>query len=304
VSSSRQHQHESAPRWAAIVVNYESGLLLTACVRSLLADTSAGEPELIVVDNGSSDGSVAALLLELPAVRVLEAGKNLGYAGGVNRGVAETLAPIVAVLNPDVEVAPGTAAALLARLDAEADLAAVGPVIRNPDGSQYPSARTVPSPPDAVGHALFGLVRPSNRFTRRYRQLDVDPARPRDVEWLSGAAVWLRRSALQSVGGWDERYFMYMEDVDLCWRLRRLGWRVAYEPSGAVMHVQAASTDRHPYRMIVRHHRSAYRFAAKRWHGAQRLLLVPAALLMCVRAGVAIGARALGARPGKPRISG
>jgi N-acetylglucosaminyl-diphospho-decaprenol L-rhamnosyltransferase len=296
--------NEPAPRWVAVVVNYESGPLLTTCVRSLLADTSAGEPELVVVDNGSRDGSVAALLHELPAVPVLESGRNLGYAGGVNRGVAATHAPVVAVLNPDVEVAHGTAAALVARLEAEADLAAVGPVIRNPDGSQYPSARTVPSPHDAVGHALFGLVRPSNPFTRRYRQLDVDPARPRDVEWLSGAALWLRRSALLSVGGWDEHYFMYMEDVDLCWRLRRLGWRVAYEPRGAVMHVQAASTDLNPYRMIVRHHRSAFRFAAKRWHGVQRLLLVPAGLILFVRAGVAIAARALGARPGKPHLTG
>jgi N-acetylglucosaminyl-diphospho-decaprenol L-rhamnosyltransferase len=295
---------ESAPRWAAVVVNYESGPWLAACVRSLLADASAGEPELVVVDNGSRDGSVAALEREFPAVRVLTSETNLGYAGGVNRGTAVTRAPVVAVLNPDVEVEPGTAAAMLARLAVESDLAAVGPVIRNPDGSQYPSARTVPSPGNAVGHALFGLVRPSNRFTRRYRQLDVDPARPRDVEWLSGAAMWLRRSALQSVGGWDEHYFMYMEDVDLCWRLRRLGWRVAYEPSGAVMHVQAASTDRHPYRMILRHHRSAYRFAAKRWHGARRLLLLPTALLLGVRSGVAIIARAFGTRPGRPRITG
>jgi N-acetylglucosaminyl-diphospho-decaprenol L-rhamnosyltransferase len=97
---------------------------------------------------------------------------------------------------------------------------------------------------------------------------------------------------------------MYVEDVDLCWRLRRLGWRVAYEPAGAVVHVQAASTDRHPYRMIVRHHRSVYRFATKRWRGARRLLLLPTALLLGVRAGIAIVARALGARPGQPSITG
>src|SRR5437762_2809589 len=147
----RAHMNEPVARWAAVVVNFETGPLLVTCLRSVLADTSAGEPELVVVDNGSRDGSVAALARELPSVR----------------------------------------------------------------------------------------------------QLDIDPTRPRDVDWLSGAAVWLRRSALQSVGGWDEHYFMYMEDIDLGWRLRRLGWRVAYEPGGAVMHVQAASTDRHPYRMIV-----------------------------------------------------
>jgi N-acetylglucosaminyl-diphospho-decaprenol L-rhamnosyltransferase len=295
---------EPAPRWAAVVVNYESGPLLSACIRSVLADSSAGVPEIVVVDNGSRDGSVDALARDLPVVRVVTPEANLGYAGGANRGAAETRAPVVAVLNSDLEVEPGTAAAMLERLAAEPDLAAVGPVIRNPDGSQYPSARSVPSTADALGHALFGLVRPSNRFTRRYRQLDVDPAQPRDVEWVSGAAMWLRRSALLSVGGWDEHYFMYMEDLDLCWRLRRLGWRVAYEPAGAVVHVQGVSTDRHPYRMIIRHHRSVYRFAAKRWQGARRLLLPPAALLLCARAGVAITARAVGARPGRPRVNG
>ena len=295
---------ESEPRWAAVVVNYESGPYLAACIRSVLADDSAGVPEIIVVDNGSRDGSVAAIARDLRSVRVLTSSTNVGYAGGANRGVAATRAPVVAVLNADLSVVPGTAAAMIARLTHEPDLAAVGPVVRNPDGSQYPSARTVPAPGDAVGHALLGMVRPSNRFTRRYRQLDVDPARPRDVEWLSGAAMWLRRSALQSVGGWDEHYFMYLEDVDLCWRLRRLGWRVAYEPAGAVVHVQAVSTDQLPYRMIVRHHRSAYRFATKTWRGARRLLLVPTALLLVVRAGVAIVARALGGRPDRPQITG
>jgi N-acetylglucosaminyl-diphospho-decaprenol L-rhamnosyltransferase len=291
-------------QWAAVVVNYESGSLLTSCVRSLVTDTSAGVPELVVIDNGSSDGSVAALTRAIPTTRVITPRANVGYPAGANRGVACTHAPIVAVCNPDVEVSPGTAAALLARFDAEADLAAVGPAIRNPDGSQYPSARVVPSVRDAIGHALLGVVRPGNRYTRRYRQLDVDPSKPRDVDWFSGAAVWIRRSAFESVGGFDEGFFMYMEDVDLCWRLRQLGWRVAYEPSGAVMHVQGASTERHPYRMIIRHHRSVYRFAAKRWRGARRVLLVPAAVLLTARAAIAIVARALGARPGPPHLTG
>ena len=295
---------ESAPRWAAVVVNYESGQWLAACVRSVLADAGADEPEIVVVDNGSHDGDVAEFTREFPTVRVVTLATNLGYAGGVNRGVAATRAPVVAVMNADTSVEPGTAAAMLARIAGEPDLAAVGPAIRNPDGSQYPSARTDPSPGDAVGHALLGLVRPSNRFTRRYRQLDVDPTLPRDVEWLSGAVLWIRRSALESIGGWDERYFMYFEDVDLCWRLRRLGWRLAYDPAGTVMHVQAVSTSRHPYRMIVRHHQSAFRWATKSWRGPRRLLLLPTAVLLVARAGVVMAARALGARPGRPRVTG
>ncbi|MFI5053862.1 MAG: glycosyltransferase family 2 protein [Acidimicrobiia bacterium] len=294
----------AGPRWAAVVVNYESGPLLVACVESLLADRSAGDPEVVVVDNGSRDGSVASLRRACPTVRVIDDRENLGYATAANRGIAATSAPIVAVCNPDLEVQPGTAAALLGRFDREADLAAVGPVLLNPDGSQYPSARSVPVPLDAAGHALFGRFRPRNRFTRRYRQLDADPTAARDVDWLSGAMLFLRRTAVASVGGWDERYFMYMEDVDLCWRLRRLGWRIAYEPRGAATHVQGASTDRHPYRMIIEHHRSVFRFAARRWHGVQRWLLVPAAVFLSGRAVFELVARALRPRSAAPRVSG
>jgi N-acetylglucosaminyl-diphospho-decaprenol L-rhamnosyltransferase len=295
---------EPAPRWAAVVVNYESGPLLLDCVRSLLADDGIGVPEVVVVDNGSTDGSVAALRRELPHVRVVDPGGNVGYATAANRGIAATTAPAVVVGNTDLTVAPGTGAALVARLDAEPDLAAVGPALFNPDGTQYPSARAHASTLDAVGHAVLGRLFPRNRFTRRYRQLDARWDRPRDVDWVSGAFICLRRSAVDSVGGWDERYFMYMEDFDLCWRLRRLGWRVAYEPGGRVTHVQGASTAKRPYRMIVEHHRSAYRFLARRWRGPRRILLLPAAVFLTLRAAVDVVARALGTRPETPRVSG
>ena len=292
------------PRLSVVVVNFESGVLLLDCVRSLFADDSAGQPEVVVVDNGSRDGSVATLRGAFPDVAVIEPGGNVGYAAAANRGIAATSAPYVAVGNPDLVVAPGTAAALLGRLEAEPDLAAVGPALLNPDGSQYPSAREHASTVDAVGHAVLGRVLPRNRFTRRYRQLDASWDEPRDVDWVSGALLFLRRSALDSVGGWDERYFMYMEDLDLCWRLRRIGWRVAYEPSGRATHVQGASTKAHPYRMIAEHHRSAYRFAARRWRGPQRLLLLPAACFLAVRAAVDMVARMLRTRPETPRVSG
>ena len=298
-----------APGWAAVVVNYESGGALVGCVESLLADTSAGgPPEVVVVDNGSRDGSIRALVERFPAgefprVTVVDPGANLGYAGGANRGIAATTAPVVAVCNPDLHVHTGTGAAMLARFE-EPDVAAAGPRIRNPDGSTYPSARAVPALVDAVGHGLLGLVRPDNPFTRRYRQLDADPALPRDVDWVSGAAIWLRRRALDSVDGWDDGYFMYVEDVDLCWRLGRAGWRIVYEPGGDVVHVQGVSTDHRPYRMIVEHHRSLLRFASKRWRGARRLLLGPAAVYLALRCGIALAARRVLPRSDSPRVSG
>jgi len=297
--------NETEPDWAAVVINYEAGAALCDCVRSLLADTSAGRPpEVVVVDNGSSDGSAAAVARSLPAVKVLHPGANLGYARAANLGIAATHAPVVAVCNPDLEVEDGAAGALVPRLAAEVDLGAVGPLIRNTDGTIYPSARSDPRVRDAVGHGLLGFVWRTNPFTRRYRQLDADPRRPRDVDWVSGAAVWLRRDALDTVGGWDERYFMYVEDVDLCWQLRRRGWRVGYEPGAVVTHVQGATTAKHPYRMIAEHHRSLYRFASKRWRGARRVALPLAAAFLAVRAALAMADHALRRRPKPPQVTG
>lgn len=284
------------PRWAAVVVNHDAGPLLERCVRSVLADDSAGPVEVVVVDNASSDGSATTLRALDLGVHVMDAGGNLGYARAANLGIARTTARIVAVLNPDTELRHGAAGALVARLEAEPDLAAIGPRIDDATGVHYPSARSVPAVRDALGHAALGWLVPRNRWTRRYRQLDAEPDTARDVAWLSGAAIWLRRDALDAMGGWDERYFMYVEDLDLCWRLGRAGWRVAYEPRARVVHVQGVSTARRPYRMILEHHRSALRFARRRLTGPRRVLLPFAALFFVLRAVAAVVAHALRTR--------
>lgn len=270
------------------MVNHDAGDHLRACVSSLLADDSGGgPPEVVVVDNASTDGSADRLADALPEVTVVRSRANLGYARAANLGIAATSGPVVAVCNPDVTIAHGTGAAMLGRLGSD-HVAAAGPLVREVDGRVYPSARRVPGVVDAVGHGLLGFVWPTNPFTRRYRELDTDAERARCVDWVSGAAVWLRRDALDAVGGWDERYFMYVEDVDLCWRLREAGWEVVYEPAGEVVHVGGVSTSARPYRMILEHHRSLFRFARKRWHGVRRLLLVPAALYLAGRAFLAM----------------
>lgn len=283
-----------------MVVNFEAGTALTDCVRSLLADDSAGVPEVVVVDNGSTDGSVAALRSAHPGVTVLTGGGNVGYAAAANRGTAATAAPVVAVCNPDLVVGSGAGAAMLAVFD-DPTVGAAGPRILDATGSTYPSARRDPSPVDALGHAALGRLRPRNRFTRRYRALDADPAVARDVDWCSGAALWVRRAAVDRIGGWDERFFMYLEDVDLGRRLREDGWRVRYEPAASVVHVQGLSADRRPVRTVVEHHRSSLRYAAKHWRGARRLLVVPAAAFLAVRCGVAVVAA--GARGGSAALT-
>ncbi|MEZ5170397.1 MAG: glycosyltransferase family 2 protein [Acidimicrobiia bacterium] len=281
--------HAARPRWAAVVVNHNAGDLLLECARSLLAggpDPDDG-PDLVVVDNASTDSSVDALAEELPDIPVIRSRVNLGYARAANLGAAATAAPVILVSNPDVVFRAGAAGAALARF-VEPSIAAVGPLIFEVDGSVYPSARREPGIVDAVGHGLVGLVRPDNPWTRRYRELDVDPHVARDVDWVSGAALWLRREALDAVGGWDEEFFMYAEDVDLCRRLRGAGWRVVFEPGAEVTHVGGASTAGRPYRMIVEHHRSLFRFASKHWSGVRRVLLPAAAVILAVRAALAM----------------
>src|SRR5579859_6710627 len=161
-------------RVAAIVVNYNARDYLVDCVRSL---HGAGLDHVVVADNASTDTSVAELQRAEPWVRVVETGGNFGYGGGVNRGAATIAtddADVLLVCNADVVVDPGAVKAIVAALEADPQLGIVGPRIDNADGSLYPSARIVPSPIDAAGHAFLGLVKPDNRFTRRYRLLDWD----------------------------------------------------------------------------------------------------------------------------------
>jgi N-acetylglucosaminyl-diphospho-decaprenol L-rhamnosyltransferase len=145
----------------------------------------------------------------------------------------------------------------------------------------------------AAGHAFLGFVAPSNRFSRAYKLLDWDHTTPGPVDWVSGSCALFRRCAYEAVGGFDERYFMYVEDVDLCWRLGRAGWKVGYEPAGRVVHAGAVSTDQAPYRMIFEHHRSLWRFARTSTEGPRRLALPAVAAGLAIRTALAWGERAL-----------
>ena len=278
----------AAERTAAVVVNYESGDGAARCVRDLAA---CGVTDLVLVDNGSVDGSAAGAATAVPGLEVVTPGANLGYGSAVNRGVAATSAAreFVLVCNPDLEVPAGALGALVAALDGDPGCALVGPLIRTPEGERYPSARRFPSMVDAAGHALLGIVAPDNRFTRRYQRDDLGAADgpPVTVDWVSGACFLVRRADYEAMGGFDESYFMYVEDVDLCWRLGRSGRRVAYVPTAEVVHLQGTSTAHHPYRMILEHHRSLLRFAARSSEGWRRALLPLVAVGAVVRASLA-----------------
>jgi N-acetylglucosaminyl-diphospho-decaprenol L-rhamnosyltransferase len=265
---------------AAVVVNYNADSYLQTCLSSLEA---AGVENIVVVDNGSTDGSRS--VAEAAGACWAETGANVGYGRAANRGAgleAPSAASYLLVCNPDLIVRNGAVAAMARSLDVDPLVGAVGPRMVNADGSLYPSARSFPRLMDALGHGLLGQVAPSNRFSRRYRMLDWDHRHPADVDWVSGACFLVRREAWDDVGGFDPSYFMYLEDVDLCWRLGRAGWRVRYEPAAEVLHVQGVSADLHPYRMLAAHHVSMWRFAWRTTTGPRRVALpVVGAGLIC-----------------------
>ena len=147
----------------------------------------------------------------------------------------------------------------------------------------------------APAHALVGLFWPRNRWSIRYRNDDQRPGSlaARDADWVSGACVLVRKVAFDSVEGFDEAYFMYVEDLDLCWRMHRAGWRVRYEPGAIATHAQGLSTRVQPYKMLLVHHRSTWRFAVKSMTGPRRALLVFVGVGLFVRAIAALGKAAV-----------
>jgi N-acetylglucosaminyl-diphospho-decaprenol L-rhamnosyltransferase len=257
--------------------------VLIDCVDSLLAN---GVGEIVVVENGEV-GSVPTSLGDRGVV-LLSPGMNLGYGRGVNRGVAIARpTKYVLVSNPDVVVHDGAVAALVSYLEAHADVALVGPEVRRPDGSVYPSVRVFPNVWLAGLHAILAPLWPSNPATRRYRSTRSDGS----VDWVSGACFLVRRSAFESVGGFDERYFMFAEDMALCWQLREHGFKVAATTDAVVTHIEGVSRARVPRDMLIAHHQGALRFEFQTAKGWRRLLVPLAALVLSLRLVLVLVAR-------------
>jgi N-acetylglucosaminyl-diphospho-decaprenol L-rhamnosyltransferase len=280
---------------SAVVVDYDIGEPLASCVASLLAE---GVASVVVVENGDAERARAILgPLGAERCRLFGTGRNLGYGGGANRGIAASGdSPYVLVCNSDLTVRSGSVEHLARALDEHPAWAIVGPTILDAEGDVYPTGRRFPSMADAAGHALFGSVWPENPFTRRYRNQDSAPG-TRGADWVSGACFLARRAALEELGGFDEAYFMFCEEMDLCWRAHQAGWGVAVEPAAAVHHLGSVMVRRRPYRMLVAHHRGALRFARRSTLGWRRIALPFGAAVLGVRFLGAVAAQALAREP-------
>ena len=251
---------------AVVIVTYSPGETLDRCLDTLEKATTRTY-QVILADNGSVDGAPEKAA-ERPNVTLLDTGGNLGYGTAANRGVAElddTFGWIV-VANPDLEFGPGSLDTLLSAATRWPRGGAFGPLIREPSGEVYPSARLTPSLGKGIGHAVVGRVWRDNPWTKAYKQSDTSVAE-REAGWLSGSCLLMRRAAFDSVDGFDPRYFMYFEDVDLGDRLARAGWQNVYVPTADVVHIQGHATARSSDKMLAAHHESAYRYIADRHQG-------------------------------------
>ena len=279
-----------------VTVAYSSGSHLDRFLSSLTVATDR-PLQVVIADNGSVDGAPEAAVERYPGTRLLRTGGNLGYGTAVNRAVATLPADdeFVLIANPDVVWGPGSIDALLEAAGRWPRAGSLGPLIRDPDGDVYPSARHLPSLVRGGMHAVVGFVWKNNPWTKSYHQQYLEPSE-RPVGWLSGSCLLVRRKAFDVIGGFDERYFMYMEDVDLGDRFGRAGWLNVYVPGAEILHDKGHSTGRDPARNLRAHHDSTYIYLSDRhvgWWQAPLRWTMKGALRVRARAAVRKSTRQL-----------
>jgi GT2 family glycosyltransferase len=224
------------------------------CLESLAPQVD----ELVLVANPGGSPSAAG-------ARVIENERTLGFGANINRGVAATSAPFVVASNPDIEATPGSIATLRAFAEGHPRCGIVGPQLRYPDGRRQPSRRRFPTVRGTlVRRTPLRLLLDPERRQHRHYLLDERPTEPAQSDWLLGAFLFIRRQMLDDLGGLDEGYRLYGDDIDLAYRARRAGWERWYVPDAIVVHHHQAVTDRSFFtRRTLWHWRSIARFVRK-----------------------------------------
>jgi GT2 family glycosyltransferase len=286
-----------------IIVNWNVRDLLRACLQSLERHPASRHSQrIIVVDNASTDGSVAMLREEFPAVQVVASARNAGYGGGNNLGLARAEQLDAAagrptsshflILNPDTEATPGALDALLDYADAHADAGIVGPQLRYADGSAQSSRRRFPTLATALFESTWLQPLAPRRLLDDYYVRDRRDDETCDVDWVVGAAMLVRREAYLQVGGFDEQsFFMYSEEIDWCRRIKQAGWRVIYHPQSVIIHHEGKSSEQVSARRMIHFNTSKVRYFAKHHGRAQAGILRLALLSLFAEQSLVEGAK-------------
>ena len=255
------------PEISVITVSYNSKDLLIKSLESLTKTKENNKIEIIVIDNGSRDGSAEEVKKLFPRVILKENRANLGFAKAVNIGIKAARGRLVLLLNPDTVVLNNAVEKMAEYLRSHKDIGIVGPKLLNPDGTVQLSCRSFPSWINAVynRYSLMTRLFPKNKYSARYLYSDWKHDEPRQVDWLSGACLMLKREMLDEIGLFDEGFFMYCEDVDICYRAQKKGWKSVYYPFAEIVHYIGSVKKRISIKLIIFHHKSMYRFYKKHY---------------------------------------
>jgi GT2 family glycosyltransferase len=275
--------------FSIIIVSYNVKDLLKRCLNSIFNFQKELSFEVTVVDNHSEDLSSQMLKNDFPGINLIENRKNLGFSAACNQGIKLSRGRYLFLLNPDTEFTPGGISGMIRFMDSRPDIGICGPKMVDPKGNLQFSARSFPSYPTAISsrQSILNRLFPNNPLSRKYLLKDFNRNHSKEVDWVSGSALLTRREVVEKIGLLDERFFMYVEDVDFCYRARQADFSVHYFPDSIIRHHIGKSTQRSRSRMLVEHHRSMYLFY-KKHHQPQ---FIEAAIIffgICIRLGLRV----------------
>lgn len=257
---------------AVAVVSYNARDALEACLSSVFGSANRKQLEVIVVDNASSDGSATMIRESFPQATLMESSDNVGFARASNLAWRRAQSELVVFLNSDTIVPPQALARLVEMMNTRRDIGVLGPLLRNTDGSvQMSFGKMMSLTAELRQKIVDGGYRDGRGPLRSY--VERLHATERDVDWVSGACLVTRRELLERSGGFDEAFFLYSEDVDLCARLRKQGFRVVFTPEVAITHHRGSSVSKERDKAWVASQRSRLHFYRKHY-GEPRLTLL------------------------------
>ena len=254
----------TSPTLSIVILSWNVRELLRKCLASL--PWTDPQVEVIVVDAGSADGSAEVARQEFPAARLIAQPDNLGYTRGNNLGLRAATGRYLLILNPDTEVVGDALTRMLAYMDGHSQTGLLGPQLVSPDGSVQSTRRRFPTLLTAFFESTWLQPLAPRSLLNRYYALDLSDDAISEVDWVMGAALLVRREAYEQVGGFDEGFFMYSEEVDWCRRIKAAGWQVVYFPPARVIHHAGRSSEQVPAATHIRFNASKVRYFRK-YHG-------------------------------------
>ena len=259
-----------------IIVNWNAGAFLPGCLESIKSSLFRAQYEVILVDNASTDGSIAVAQKRFPKTVIIENPDNLGFAAAVNQGIRVSSGKYILLLNPDTVLSPDTLQVMWDFMEKNKECGVAGCRVLNPDGTlQLACRRNIPTPMDAL-YRFVGLSKlfPNSPRFSRYNLTYLPEDRLAAVDAVSGAFLMIRRDVVEQIGLLDERFFMYGEDLDLCLRAKKAGYAVFYVPDTSIIHYHGQSSRQRPVKATVDFHVSMLLFYNKHYGSAMKPFIV------------------------------